>query len=175
MEKSSPPNSQPNRSYIAKPLSDLHNYHIPSSPHYPSPWQPPTANKTLVGPGGLNPGRLPCTQPNRQSVLPSNTGKRKRDTSSGEASSVGGFGPPPSGENTTEASSPSELLPQPAQRGRRNAASNVWVFAQPLNSSKPLPDDQQPTTLEPCSAKKPDTPWFGCRLCPDSPECIVSC
>jgi hypothetical protein len=181
MEGASPPDSQLGRHYIAEPLSNLNNYHLPLSPQYPPPWQLPTANgssswdqapqdSTLVGP---DPGQ-PWIQPNRPPVSIGNIGKRKRGTLSGGASSVGGFGPLPSGDTTTEASFTSEPLPQPTRSSRRNAASNVWAFAQPLNSFEPLLEDQQLTSLEPINTSKPNTPWFGCKLCPDL-GCVASC
>lgn len=167
----SPPNSESGHRYAAEPLSNLnnvpphlHNSHFPP-PQYPLPWQPTTINdsnrwnqspqgifpSTLVGPGLIPTG---------------NSGKRKRATPLGGASSVGGFGPLPP-NNTVAEGNPSPGWPPPLfnLHGRRNAASDVWAFAHPLTSINPPPENQQLMPLEPRDANKPKTPWFGCMLC----------
>lgn len=174
--------------------SHLHNHHFPLPQHHPPSQRPTTLNEfitwnhspqgmypsTLIGPG-LNPSLLPQPQPqplsNAAAASTDNPRKRKHNTPSGETSSIGGFGPLPSGGNGTEARSPS-LSPSPSALScRRNAAIDAWAFARPLMSDETPPDDQWPMSSEQYGPHKPRTPWFGCKLCSDfgCAACVLAC
>jgi hypothetical protein len=166
---------------FAEPSSNLNHIHphlrnprLPPPSHYSSSWQPKTVDEfhrwnqspqgmfplTPIGPGQNS---KPLTRPLPGSRLDAtstdNPGKRKRSAPSGDASSVGGFGPAPS----TEPGPPPQSSPTPV--GRRNAASDVWAFVRPLTSTEPPPEDQWPTSSASHNTTKPKTPWFGCNLC----------
>lgn len=182
--------------YMHEPLSNLggiyshlHNQHFPPPQHQPPSQRPTTLNEfiswnqspqglypsTLIGPG-LNPDLLPCPQPqppsNTRVASTDNSRKRKRNTSPGETSSIGGFGPPSPGDNAADARPPSPSPPPLTSKARRNAASDVWAFARPLTSDDAPPNDEWPTSSEPHSINKLKTPWIGCKLCTEF-GCVI--
>lgn len=179
---------EPGRRHSTDPLSNvrshLHEPRFPPRPHYTLGWRPTTTDEfnawnashqgtfpsTLIGPG-QNPGQDPPPHPQlRHPACATNIAslrKRKRTTPSslGETSSVGGYGPLLPGGTTTETSSPSPSPPPFTSVHHHNVAYDVWAFAQPLLSEREPPADQWPRSMELHLRRKPNTPWFGCKLC----------
>lgn len=161
----------------------LYHPHFHPSPPNTSFWQPTTTDASnpwntppgqgtfppaLIGPG-YNPSMPPRPEldPDRVSTSSVNARKRKRAAPSApvETPSAGGYGPIFPGSTSPGTDPPSPSPPPLTLRRRRNAADDVWAFAQPLASNAQPPGDQWPTSLEPCLARKPKSLWFGCKLC----------
>ena len=180
--------------YCSKSLFNLGNTdpnpsssHLPPLPsHYPQDWHPSNRNgfngwnrssvgmfpSTLVGPGQnpiplSHPRPASPTTPDQTSTENRNTRKRKRaiPSYSTETSSVGGYGPTSPELTTAGTGSPTPSPPPPVCKRRLNGADDVWAFACPLRSQEMPPVNQWPASLEPQLASKPQTKWFGCKLC----------